>query len=76
MNQVKSVIVSENDKFSIPQILRLHEAGGLLHSQPAYPAKDLLVDTPDAQHLASLWEAYSQAKKALDSKISELAATV
>jgi hypothetical protein len=65
-----------NDKITVKQALRLHEAGGLLHVEPAYPPAQLLEDTIEAQQLASLWEAYNQAKKALDSKINELAATV
>ena len=65
-----------NDKITVKEALRLHEAGGLLHVEPAYPPAQLLEDTIEAQQLASLWEAYNQAKKALDSKINELAATV
>lgn len=65
-----------NDKITVKQALRLHEAGGLLHVEPDYPPAQLLEDTVEAQDLASLWEAYNQAKKALDSKINELAATV
>lgn len=38
------------DKLTIAKVLRLHEAGGVLHSEPAYPTKDLLEDTPEAQN--------------------------
>jgi hypothetical protein len=70
------VHVNVPDKMSIPQILRLHQAGGVLHSEPAFPTKDLLVDTPEAQLLASLWDDFNKAKKALEAKIAELSATV
>lgn len=65
-----------NDKITVKQALRLHEAGGLLHVEPDYPPAQLLEDTPEAQHLASLWDIYNKAKKELDQKISELSATV
>lgn len=64
------------DRLTIAKVLRLHEAGGLLHIEPAYPTKDLLVDTPEAQKLASLWEDFNKAKKALDLHIAELSTTV
>jgi hypothetical protein len=64
------------DKLTIAKVLRLHEAGGVLHSEPAYPTKDLLEDTPEAQKLASLWDDFNKAKKALDLHIAELSATV
>jgi len=64
------------DKLSISQVLRLHQAGGLLHVEPAFPTKDLLVDTPEAQKLASLWDDFNKAKKALDLHIAELSASV
>jgi hypothetical protein len=64
------------DKLTIAKVLRLHEAGGLLHIEPAFPTKDLLVDTPEAQKLASLWDDFNKAKKALDLHIAELYASV
>lgn len=64
------------DKLTIAKMLRLHEAGGLLHIEPAYPTRDLLVDTPEAQKLAALWDDFNKAKKALDLHIAELSVTV
>lgn len=70
MSQSNQVVV--NDKLTVERILRLHQAGGLLYTVPAYPPKDLLVDSEDAQHLAALWDNFNQAKKALDLKIEQL----
>lgn len=64
------------NRMSIPQILHLNQAGGVLYSVPNYPTKDLLVDTPEAQHLASLWDDYNKAKQSLDLKIAELTETL
>lgn len=64
------------NKYSIKTLLSLHESGGILHSEPAFPPKDLVENTPEAQKLATLWDDFNRAKKALDSHIAELSAMV
>lgn len=64
----------EVGKFTIKQLLKLHDAGGILHTTPSIPfhAIRTSIDTPEGDRLVSLWQAFVAAKDELDAMIKEL----
>lgn len=53
------------ERFTVERLVNLHNSGGILNSRPSIEPKLLMVDTPDAQEFAAVWQDYLDAKERL-----------
>jgi hypothetical protein len=58
--------------YSLAQIIKLHDAGDVLFTKPAYPTSALLEKDTLSQKLASKWESFINAKTSLTLLIEEV----